>query len=223
MVPADPRPRLVLRHAQVTLGVLEDSSTLCRVHATAPALPGGRCIGVADVVLDLGLLLQGPPATARSACRLRRDALPTPAPRRTRTSWPFGTLAHQGPPVLGRQCRRRRGHAPTDCAARLRRYPALTALGRDASAGSSVQTVVLTGTSTTYRFPNVSSSSRKSPLRPYSSSAVIQSRATSPGHRRPDQRRGDLGLGLEDDRSGIWALARRSRHAGLSSHHDSGK
>jgi hypothetical protein len=44
------------------------------------------------------------------------------------------------------------------------------------SSGFLVQTVVLTETSTSYRYAKVSSASRKSPFLPYSSSAVIQSR-----------------------------------------------
>ena len=44
------------------------------------------------------------------------------------------------------------------------------------AAGSSVQTVVVTGTSTTYRWPNSSIASWKCPALPYSSSATTQSR-----------------------------------------------
>ena len=41
MVPADPRPGLVLRHPQIALGVLEKSSTSCRVQATSAITPSG--------------------------------------------------------------------------------------------------------------------------------------------------------------------------------------
>src|SRR4051812_37638523 len=55
MVPADPRPRLVLRHPQVTLGVLEILLDLVPgAGHTRQDLQGRQGVGVADVVLDLG-------------------------------------------------------------------------------------------------------------------------------------------------------------------------
>ncbi len=43
MVPADPRPRLVLRHPEVALGVLEEvlDRVACRVQATSASTPSG--------------------------------------------------------------------------------------------------------------------------------------------------------------------------------------
>src|SRR3954454_10883121 len=79
-------------------------------------------------------------------------------------------------------------------------------------AGSTVQTVVVTGTSRTYRCSRASNSSRKWPARPYPSSATTQSRATVP---RTETRRTSSaairGLVRNVTSSGMWALARRSR------------
>src|SRR5438270_6862313 len=59
MVPTDPRPRLVLRHPQVALGVLEeflDPMAAARHRRQRPQRH--PIIAVADVILDLGRPLQ---------------------------------------------------------------------------------------------------------------------------------------------------------------------
>src|SRR3954454_17273018 len=59
MVPTDPRPRLVLRHPQVALGVLEEFlHTVTAARHRRQHLPRRLRTAVADVVLDLGRLLQ---------------------------------------------------------------------------------------------------------------------------------------------------------------------
>src|SRR3954452_11002166 len=91
-------------------------------------------------------------------------------------------------------------------------------------AGSTVQTVVVTGTSATYRCSRASSSSRKWPARPYSSSATTQSRATVP--RTATARTSSAairGLVRKGRSSGMCALSRRPFASGVGSHHDSGR
>src|SRR5215211_4427516 len=59
MVPADPRPCLVLRHPQVALGVLEELlHPMTTARHQRQDLPRRLRITVADVILDLGRLLQ---------------------------------------------------------------------------------------------------------------------------------------------------------------------
>src|SRR3954447_1968830 len=91
-------------------------------------------------------------------------------------------------------------------------------------AGSAVQTVVVTGTSTTYRCSRASNSSRKWPARPYSSSATIQSSTTVP--RTATARTSSAairGLVRKGRSSGMCALSQRSFASGVGSNQGSGR
>ena len=88
-------------------------------------------------------------------------------------------------------------------------------------AGSLVQTVVVVGTSITYRWPNSSSSSSSSPFWPYASSAVTQSRPTIPVTMTSRTSAAAIcGLVRNGRSSGMWASARR-RAASSPSYQDS--
>src|SRR6266699_2716343 len=106
MVPADPRPRLVLRHAQVALAILEILLDLvARAGNLRQHLQRRRGVAVADVVLDLGRRLQTPPyqqPDRRASGTMTHR--PDPHCGELEAERPFGALTDlQRPPTLGRQ------------------------------------------------------------------------------------------------------------------------
>ena len=84
VVPPEPRPRLVLRHPQVALAVLEEILHRCLVHTPRHHAQRRLRVAVADVVLDLGL----PSSERRTSTQIGGPACgggpPRPAPPRTR-------------------------------------------------------------------------------------------------------------------------------------------
>jgi hypothetical protein len=124
VVPADPRPCLVLRHPEVALAVLEELLHLMpRARHQRHHSQGRLHVAVADVVLDLGLLLQRA-ADQHPDRRPRLAVADRPGPRRRELEdqRPDRPLAHLEPlPGAGGQARRQRGHRTHRLAARATR------------------------------------------------------------------------------------------------------
>jgi hypothetical protein len=135
MVPTHPRPRLVLRHPQVALGVLEEVLDLVpAARHPSQHLQRRRGVGVADIVLHLRHRVQRP-SHQQPDRRPRLAVAHRPDPDRgelvgQRAFRPLTQIQH--PPRLGPQPRGRRGHRRHRLPARLRRDPTPPAVGRHA-------------------------------------------------------------------------------------------